>query len=411
MKALFSAQDLWELVENGYPEPIDTAAYNALSQADKDLLKENRKKDSKVLFFIFQGVHESIFPRIQGASKSKQAWDILQTAYQGMTKVKTAKLQMLRRDFETIYMKDTESVDSFFTQIIGLVNQIRSHGETLEDQRVVEKILRSLPTKFESIAVTIEETKDLSQFSVDELHASLISHEHRLSRTANTSLEHAFKSQVSISHGRGRGRSNFRGRGRNFHRGRGGSPSSSSGRGSSQYSCQNPSQNHLQIQRYDKSQVQCHYCKKFGHYMNECRKKQYDSRQQNANFIKENQNQKSEQPTMFLACNVAQANEKDVWFLDSGCSNHMTGNLEMFSSLDNNIKSDVTLGNDNKVEVKGKGNINILTKKGEKKHITDVYFVPGLRHNLMSIGQLVQKGYRVSFKNKECIILDKYPSN
>lgn len=57
---------------------------------------------------------------------------------------------------------------------------------------------------------------------------------------------------------------------------------------------------------------------------------------------------------MFLACNVAQANEKDVWFLDSGCSNHMTGNLEMFSSLDENVKSDVTLGNDNKVLVKGK---------------------------------------------------------
>ncbi|XP_057855102.1 uncharacterized protein LOC131064830 [Cryptomeria japonica] len=182
MKALFCAQDLWEFVENGYQEPVDAIAYNALTQVEKDLLKENKKKDSKALFLIFQVVNESIFPRIQAATKSKQAWDILQTAYQGMEKVKIAKLQMLRRDFETIYMKESDTIESFFTQIIGLVNQIRTHGENLEERRVVEKILRSLPTRFESIVVAIEETKNLSQFSMDELHASLISHEHRLSR-------------------------------------------------------------------------------------------------------------------------------------------------------------------------------------------------------------------------------------
>jgi hypothetical protein len=38
------------------------------------------------------------------------------------------------------------------------------------------------------------------------------------------------------------------------------------------------------------SSIKCHYCKKYGHYIHECRKKQYDSKQQNENFIKENQN-------------------------------------------------------------------------------------------------------------------------
>ncbi|XP_059075013.1 uncharacterized protein LOC131875027 [Cryptomeria japonica] len=114
---------------------------------------------------------------------------------------------------------------------------------------------------------------------------------------------------------------------------------------------------------------------------------------------------------MFIACNVARESEKVIWFLDSSCSNHMTGNLEMFSSLDESVKSDATLGNDNKDSVMGKSSVNILTKMGEKKYISDVYFVPGLKHNLMSIGQLIQKGYRIYFKNKECTILDKFPSN
>lgn len=71
MKALFYAQYLWEFVENGYQEPVDTITYNALTQAEKDLLKENKEKDSKALFFIFQGVNERIFPRIKAATKSK----------------------------------------------------------------------------------------------------------------------------------------------------------------------------------------------------------------------------------------------------------------------------------------------------------------------------------------------------
>jgi hypothetical protein len=59
----------------------------------------------------------------------------------------------------------------------------------------------------------------------------------------------------------------------------------------------------------------------------------------------------------------------------------------------------------------GKGSINIRTKQGEEKHISDVYYVSGLQHNLISIGQLLQKGYRIYFENGECLILDKKPSN
>lgn len=156
MKALFSSQDIWELVENGFQEPADVAAYNALTQAERDLLRDNRKKDSKCLFYIFRAVHESIFPRIATTTKTKQAWNTLETTYQGMAMVKTAKLQMLRRDFETISMKESENVDSFITHVIGLVTQIRSHGETLEERRIVEKVLRILPARFDATIVAIE---------------------------------------------------------------------------------------------------------------------------------------------------------------------------------------------------------------------------------------------------------------
>jgi len=94
--------------------------------------------------------------------KVKEAWDILQTSYQCMDKFKISKLQILRRDFETLSMKDSDSVDSFYTHVIGMINHIKSHRETIEDRKVVEKVLMSLPHKFDTLVVTLEEIKDLS---------------------------------------------------------------------------------------------------------------------------------------------------------------------------------------------------------------------------------------------------------
>ena len=57
-----------------------------------------------------------------------------------------------------------------------------------------------------------------------------------------------------------------------------------------------------------------------------------------------------------------------------------------------------------------KGTINVI-KKHSKKSISDVKFVPALKHNLISVGQLSQKGYRVIFEKNFCTIFDMPPSN
>jgi hypothetical protein len=43
--------------------------------------------------------------------------------------------------------------------------------------------------------------------------------------------------------------------------------------------------------------------------------------------------------------------------------------------------------------------------------MSDVYYVSGLKHNLMSTGQLLQKGYIIYMEDNHCVIMDKYPSN
>ncbi|GJW87365.1 retrovirus-related pol polyprotein from transposon TNT 1-94 [Tanacetum coccineum] len=106
---------------------------------DEGRQKENQKRYAKALFFIQQAADESIFSRIAATTTSNQAWMILKTEYQGSTKVITLKLQSLRRDFKTSGMKGNESVQDYLTP------------------------------KFDHVVAAIEESKDLSIMSFDEI--------------------------------------------------------------------------------------------------------------------------------------------------------------------------------------------------------------------------------------------------
>jgi hypothetical protein len=145
------------------------------------------------------------FPKIIGARNEKEAWDILKLAYQGNEKVKIVRLQTLRTQFETLKMNELESVDQCMTKVMGIVNQLRINGEELAYQRVVEKVFRSLPKKFEIVVIDILESKDLTKFLVQELTGSLLSHEARINLDVGF-LEQAFTSKVSIDNGKGRGK-------------------------------------------------------------------------------------------------------------------------------------------------------------------------------------------------------------
>jgi hypothetical protein len=89
---------------------------------------------------------------------------------------------------------------------------------------------------------------------------------------------------------------------------------------------------------------------------------------------------------MFLSCQKTEQQPKDLWLMDSGCNNHMTGNKELLSCIDSSISFDITLGNDYLVKVQGKGTVPILTKQNVKKDINNVYHVLYLKDNLLSVG-------------------------
>ncbi|GAV58344.1 UBN2 domain-containing protein [Cephalotus follicularis] len=96
-------------------------------------------------------------------------------------------------------MKGNESAQDFFSRISIIINQMRTFGENISNQKVVEKILRSLLNKFDNVVTAIEESKDLSIFSLNELMGSILAHENRINKSTEKNLEHAFQSKMEVS--------------------------------------------------------------------------------------------------------------------------------------------------------------------------------------------------------------------
>ncbi|KAL0329850.1 UNVERIFIED_CONTAM: hypothetical protein Sradi_4971700 [Sesamum radiatum] len=166
MKTYFQSQKLWEIVEEGVTLPEDSSTS---SSAEKGKLENKKAKDSEALYYIQTAVADHIFPRISVATSAKEAWSILQKEYQGSAKVRIIKLQTLRRDFENMKMKDSETIDEYYTKVRELVNQLKAYGEDIPEKRVVEKLLISVTEKYDPIVTTIEETKDITTLTVTEL--------------------------------------------------------------------------------------------------------------------------------------------------------------------------------------------------------------------------------------------------
>ena len=86
---------------------------------------------------------------------AKEAWEALKEMHAGDDRVKKARVQALRREFERMSMKESEGVGEFAMKLTSLVNEMRAHGSKMEDIVVVEKLLRAVPDKFLPIVGTI----------------------------------------------------------------------------------------------------------------------------------------------------------------------------------------------------------------------------------------------------------------
>jgi hypothetical protein len=185
-----------------------------------------------------------------------------------------------------------------------------------------------------------------------------------------------------------------------------------------------------------RGKLYCFKCGKFGHFIAQCpnndndqaqekngkkeRKKNYRKAKSEAHIGKEWDSDCSSSdsndeglaasafnksflfPNEHHTCLMAKENKVyasggSSWIIDSGCTNHMTGEKKMFTSYIKNRDSQDTIifGDGNQGKVKGLGKIAITTEHS----ISNVFLVELLGYNLLSVSQLCHMGYNCLFTN------------
>lgn len=302
----------------------------------------------------------------------------------------------------------------------GLVTNIRALGDNMAESYVVKKVLRAMPNRFLQITSAIEQFGDLGKMTMEEVIGSLKAHDERVrgqvettgSASANQLLltedewrkREKEESKLLLTRDEWLKRSNRNDGGFQKYRGKGDT------RGFR-----------------DKSKVRCWNCQGYGHFAADCKKPKRDKEsREEANIAQI----PDDEPALLLAekqddeGTVMLLNEDKVspklsqgggenkfvsnlWYLDNGASNHMTGQRSKFKDLDENVTGQVKFGDGSIVHIKGKGSVAIKCKTGEERILQQVYYIPSLQSNIISLGQLSEDGYKIILSGEHLWVRDK----
>ncbi|KAJ9535047.1 hypothetical protein OSB04_un001882 [Centaurea solstitialis] len=288
---------------------------------------------------LFQSIPDDLILQIGNLETAKEMWDAIKSRNVGADRVKKARLQTLTSEFESSKMKETGTIDEFSSKLPGIATVSASLGGTISQEKLVKKLLTSLPRRFVHIVAALEQVLDLKTITYEDVVGRLQAYEERTKETDKAS-EPGEKMLYSKIENSNRNQDSSRGRGR--------------------------------ANLNDAQERVIHEERAF-----------FMMKEETVFLNKEKYIPPKVEPNQ---------DEVDVWYLDNGASNHMTGNYSYFSELNKRITGRVKFGDGSCVRIEGKGSILFVGKNGEQKLLKDVYYIPLLRSNVISLGQTTLLG-------------------
>ncbi|GJS82957.1 retrovirus-related pol polyprotein from transposon TNT 1-94 [Tanacetum coccineum] len=285
---------------------------------------------------------------------AKEIWKTLLITHQGNSQVKDNKINLLVQQYEQFVIFEDEFIDSAFARFNTIITSLKALDEGYSSKNYVRKFLRALHPKWRAKVTTIEESKDLTSLSLDELIGNLKakkeSSDEGCSNFGSEDKEYA----MAV-----RDFKKFFKRRRRFMR--------------------QPWNDKKTFQRsHDdkngKRDRKCFRCGDPNHLIGECPKPPKDKNQKD--FVggswsdsSEEDDEKVKNKTCLLAHASSEISlevdlEPDEWIKDSGCSKHMTDNVEHVDNLGFNLLS-IRQICDNKFRVTFSEHDSKITKDGK----------------------------------------------
>lgn len=291
---------------------------------------------------------------------SKSAREMLATLEQMYQKPTTAnKVHLIRRLFN-LKMSEGTLVQKHLNEFHMITGQLRSVEIEFDDEVRALIMLSSLPESWGGTVTAVSASSAKAKLSFDEVRDLMISEEIRRKESGSTSGS-ALNTE---ERGRSKGRQN---RGRSKSRGK-----SRSGK--------------------DKDSIKCWNCDEYGHYKNQC-----EAPKKNRKDQKDNKSANAAADDFGDALVLSISSPLESWVLDSGASFHSCSNAEVMEHYISDDFGQVYLADDEPLKIVGKGDVRITTPNGSVLQLNGVRHIPGLKRNLLSIGQLDTEGYSVTF--------------
>jgi transposase InsO family protein len=353
---------LWKVVCGKYKKPTG-------SPVDPIELEKWEDADERALSAICQRLTGPEFMTTSKATSAQAAWRSLEETYEVKN---TSSLLFLLRKFWTAQMNEGDNIVTHIGKLREMAEQLSSIGERISDTHFVMALLGSLPESYRTLVVSLG-TRPPSELTLTMVTAQLLqqeSHDKNMGSTSEAALAVGRKSKPHVHSYNSTGSSN-------------------------DY----------------KKDAKCRYCGKKGHYERECRTKEKDrkSGKLRKTFQKEqahtvDKKDRRDDESVFVAALSVTISDKE-WYIDSGASQHMTGNRSWFSSYENLPQGPkVYLGDDTALAIKGKGKISFQFPNNIQKDVHDILHVEGLAKNLLSVSKMTDQGYEVNFQANTCLM-------
>ena len=393
MKVMLKVHKAWEVIET--------------ESADSE-------KNDLATALLFQSIPEALILQVGELDTAKKVWDAIKLRHMGAERVREARLQTLMAEFDRLQMKDSEKIDDFAGKLSEISSKSAALGVNIEEPKLVRKFLKCLPRKkYIQIVASLEQVLDLNNTGFEDIIGRLKAYEERVSEETEPEEEkgklmyaNSESQQNQLyqnSNGGSTASGGYQSRGYNReYRGRGrGGRYSGRGRGRGR--------------NFDYSKITCYRCDKTGHFVADCPDLHLKLQE-----TQEAENDETRNTDELMMHELVFLNEKNVvpekfetnagenmWYLDNGASNHMTGDKRYFSSIDKAITGKVRFGDDSRIDIRGKGTISFIDMNGESRKMTDVYYIPALRSNIISLGQATEAGCDVHMSGEQLTMHDQ----
>jgi transposase InsO family protein len=388
IESYLQGQDLWEVV--GGSEVTQPAVEDA-----SGTLRKWKIKAGKAMFALKTTIEEEMLEHIRDAKTPKEAWDTFVTLF---SKKNDTRLQLLENELLSMAQRDM-TIAQYFHKVKAICREISQLDPTapIGESRIKRIIIHGLRPEYRGFVTAIQGWP--TQPSLVEFENLLADQEAMAKQMGGVSLK-GEEEALYTSKTRGTFKRNTGGESKKdgdkvkSHQGKGGSHPGG------------VSKNRGNSRKFD---GKCYNCGKMGHMAKDCwtKKKPVESNTATSSS-KENSEGGWDAEVLFameeeeLALTVTtpeQIDYKNDWIVDSGCSNHMTGDKHKLQNLSEYKGGRVVVTADNsRLPIAHIGK-TIVTPRYNSNQVPlqDVYHVPGMKKNLLSVAQLTLSGHYVLF--------------